>query len=80
MGQISSMLHNISTISMGLPIVRLKGSQAEFLKYDIFLSLKIVFIIANSAGLDEMRHYAAFHLGFHCLQKYPFRGFQYTKA
>ena len=27
-----------------------------------------------------MQHYAAFHLGLHCLPKYPFRGFQYTKG
>ena len=26
-----------------------------------------------------MLHYAAFHLGLHCLSKYPFRGFQCTK-
>ena len=27
-----------------------------------------------------MQHYAAFHLGLHCLQKYPFREFPNTKA
>ena len=27
-----------------------------------------------------MPHYAAFHLGLHCLPKYPFRGFWYTKG
>ena len=47
--------------------------------YDIFLSSKVVLILANSADPDEMQHYAAFHLGFHCLPKYPFRVFQYTK-
>ena len=26
-------------------------------------SVKIVFILANSADPDEMQHYAAFHLG-----------------
>ena len=25
-----------------------------------------------------MQHNAAFHLGLHCLPKYPFRGFHYT--
>ena len=41
---------HIDTISMGLPIVYFKGSQVEFskLQYDVFLSLKIVLIIANS--------------------------------
>ena len=28
------------------------------------------FVIANSADPDEMPHYAAFHLGLHCLLKY----------
>ena len=27
-----------------------------------------------------MQHYAAFHLGLHCLQKYSFRGFRNTKG
>ena len=26
-----------------------------------------------------MQHYAAFHLGLHCMPKYPFSGFQYTE-
>ena len=30
--------------------------------------------LTNSEDPDEMQHYAAFHLGFHCLSKYPFRG------
>ena len=33
----------------------------------MFLSLKIVFIFANSADPDEMPYYAAFHLGLHYL-------------
>ena len=40
----------------------------------------VISILANSAEPDEMQHYAAFHLGLHCLPKYPFRGFQYTKS
>ena len=43
-------------------------------KYILFLSLKIDFILANSADTDEMPHHAAFHLGLHCLPKYPFMG------
>ena len=55
-----------------------KGSQVKFsLK---FWSLKVVFIIANSVDPDEMQQNAAFHLGLHCLPKYPFRGFQYTRV
>ena len=41
--------------------------------------MKFVLILENSADPDEMQHYAAFHLGLHCLQEYPFRGFKYTK-
>ena len=33
----------------------------------VSLSLKIVFILANSADPDEMPPYVAFHLGFHCV-------------
>ena len=36
----------------------------------VFLSLKIVSVITNSADPDEMLHYAAFHLGLHYLSKY----------
>ena len=34
----------------------------------------------NSENPDEMQHYAAFHLGLHCLQKYSFRGFPEYKG
>ena len=40
----------------------------------------IVFTLINSEDPDERPHTAAFHLGFHCLSKYPFRGFQCTKG
>ena len=38
---------------------------------NVVLSLKIHFVLANSADPDEMPHSAAFHLGLHCLPKYP---------
>ena len=50
-----------------------------FQKKCVFLSLKIYFVLVNSAGPDEIPHYAAFHLGLPCLQKYLFMGFQSTK-
>ena len=62
-------LLHIDTISMELPIVYFKGSQEEFLNHDVFLSLKVVLFLANSADPDEMQHNAAFHLGLHCLPK-----------
>ena len=41
------------------------------------MSLKIVFILANSASPDEMTPYASFHPGLHCLHnKYLFVGMQ----
>ena len=50
-----------------------------FEKYSIFMS-RSFFALTNSVDPDEMPHYAAFHLGLHCLPKYPFRGFLYTKG
>ena len=38
------------------------------------------FIFASSADPDEMPHYAAFHLGLHCLPKYLFAGIQNEKG
>ena len=41
----------------------------------------IGFVLANSVNPGEMLCYAAaFHLGLHCLKKYPFRGFQFTNG
>ena len=58
-----------------------KGSQVEFSNIQIvFWSLKVALILANSADPGEMQQYAAFHLGVHCLPKYPFSCFQYTKG
>ena len=46
----------------------------------VLLCLKIFFTFINSVDHDEMQHYAAFHLGLHCLQKHPFRGFPNIKG
>ena len=63
----------------GWSIVYIQGSQVIISKNIIFLSLKIGFVLANSAYSDEMPQYAAFHMGLHCLLKYLFRGFQYIQ-
>ena len=42
--------------------------------------LKIICNLTNIVDIDEMQHYAAFHLDLHCLQKYSFRDFQNTKG
>ena len=52
---------------MGRSIVNFKGHTGNFLMYDVFWTLDVVLIIANSVDPDEMQHYAAFHLGLHCL-------------
>ena len=49
---------------------------SKFLNYDVFMCLKIVFILANSADPDEMPPYAAFHPGLHFLLKYLFTDIQ----
>ena len=71
---------NIDTISMGPSIFPLRDHRYNFLNDNLDLSLQVVLILANSADSDEMQHYAAFHLGLHCLPKCPFRGFQNTRT
>ena len=46
----------IDTVSMVLSIVYFKGSHVEFLYYNVFLSLKVVLIVGNSADPEEMLH------------------------
>ena len=45
----------------------------------VIISLKIVFVMANSVDHDNMLDYVAFHLGLHCLQKDAFRSHQNRK-
>ena len=63
------------SVMSGWCIVYIEGLQVIVSKKIIFLSQKIHFVSANSADPDEIMHYAAFHLGLHCLPKYMFRGF-----
>ena len=61
------------TVKSGWSIIFIEGSQViifrKILYYNVF-SLKINFVLPNSADPDELPHYAAFHLGLHCLSKY----------
>ena len=52
----------------------------EFSILPCILSLKFFSTLAKIADPDEMQHYAAFHLGLHCLSKYSFWGFKYIKG
>ena len=46
--------------------------------YCFLLSEDLFYLYSVDHG--EIQHYAAFHLGLHCLQKYLFRGSPNTKA
>ena len=59
------------TIYFEWSIIYIEGSQVIISKNIVFLSLRIDFVLANSADPDEMPHYVAFHQGLHCLSKYP---------
>ena len=55
-------------INLGWSIVYiLMGVTGYNFQNQLFLSLTIVFVLANSVDPDEMLQYAAFHLGLHCL-------------
>ena len=68
---------------MGLFAIYFKGSHVEIYfqvcSY-VLQSLKIVFMIANSAGPDEMVNFVAFHLGLHCCQNNPVLGLPVYKG
>ena len=62
----------INTLRMVLSIICFKGSQLEISKHLCYSVPEDCIYLSNSAGPDEMLHFAAFHLGLHCLPKYPF--------
>ena len=61
---------HIDTISMGFSILYFKGLHVKNFEFQYISVPEDIFTLANSADLDEMLHYAAFHLGLHCLPKY----------
>ena len=50
------------------PLIILRGHRLYFPNNIVFLSLKIKFVLANSAYPDAMLHSTTLHLGLHCLQ------------
>ena len=54
----------IETINFGRSIVSSMGHRLLFQNKIVFLSLKIVFVLAISVDPDEMPHSKAFHLVF----------------
>ena len=57
-----------------------KGSQERILNQDCTSGLKDCFYLSKQCRYRYNAIYVAFHLDFHCLPKYPFRGFQYTQG
>ena len=70
------------TVQSGWFIAYIEESQVVISpKTIVFLSLKINLVLANSADPDEMPHdVASFHLCHHCLPKFLFKGFWFTKG
>ena len=62
------------TVKSGWSIVCTEGLLVITFKNIAFLSMKIKFVLANSADHDEIPPYAVFHLGLHCLLYYQLRG------
>ena len=56
-----------------------RGVRLSFSKKYCIFCPKIFFLYLDSVDPFEMQHYAAFHLGLHCLEKYSFRGFPVNK-
>ena len=46
----------------------------------VFFSLKIVFVLVNSADPNELSYSATIHLGFHCLPKNPLTGIKFKQV
>ena len=66
---------------LGIDHYTYQGVSCYDFQNNFIFCLKIFFfILTNSVDPDEMPHYAAFHLGLHCMPKYPFRGFLYTNG
>ena len=60
------------TVKSGWCIVYIEVSQVIiFSKYGISVS-EDCFCLSKQCSPDEMLHFAAFHLGLHCLPKYLF--------
>ena len=67
-------------IKLGIVHFTYLGVSGYNLKKNVFFCLNIFLTFTNSVDPDEMQHYAAFHLGLHCLHKYLFMDFPNTKG
>ena len=58
----------VDTVKSRWSIVNILGTTSyNYKNISYFLSLKIDFVLINSADSDKMLHDVAFHLGFRCL-------------
>ena len=55
------------TVKSEWPIIYIERSQVISFKSNGFLSLKIPFVLTNSADPEKMPHYAILHQSLHCL-------------
>ena len=55
------------TKNLGKSIVHIKGCHVTISKKYCVLLSEDLFTFTNDVDPDEMQHYAAFHLGLHCL-------------
>ena len=74
--ELSTKLHSIKS---GWSIIYVEESPVMLSKNIVSLSLKMDFVLANSAHPYEIPQYVTFHLGLHCLPKYPFKISRSTK-
>ena len=66
----------IDTISMELSILYFKGGQSKFLQYNVFLSMKIIFL--SKQTVQTLMKCCP--MGLHCLPKNLFTGIQNKKG
>ena len=67
-------------IKLGWFIMQIRGSEVKIFKLRCILTLKIVFILAKRVDHSEMPHFVGFYLSLHCLKKYPFACFLFTRG
>ena len=71
---------NFDKVKSGWPIIYIEWSKFIISENAVFFSLKIDFVLANNTDPDEMPQHASFHLDLHCLPKYTFWNFWFSKG
>ena len=71
---------SIDTINWGLSSKYQGVTGCNFNKIIVFLSLKIVFVLANSIDPGKIPHDVPFIQGLNCLHKYEYRSHLYTES